>query len=409
MDEMEIRYVSDMGRVTEKMADFVGSVLLQLMQKQSYVEQQGVKALLRHMKKGKGIKTIAVMSEHSEAFKELLKKHHIPYVEIEHIDPETKEKTSFFLYRDSDEKKMKEVSQEFRLYLDHSCQEMDLDTFLTVSKDQEIATVSSIDVVELYAFREAAREQEIQYCVVEDGEKYRILVTEREPLEATLEDMYYILAGSMGIAYATEVKRYLEVKKQFKEQLRPIPGKVTFVVDGGNPRNFISIEEDGYTTHSLVTVEEMKPNGEKYLVVHDMVLAHYPLTEWEKVFALLTHFKKPLVMEQEDFPLVKGLTKTKEAILVPDFKEQYEKFEETCKDIPADFPKVPNWHHMMEQEAEKNSEPISKEQENKLREEAKKKAKQKKIEMRTMKQDEERKEKDKQVDRRVAKDHTMNH
>ena len=102
MENFEMKTLQETSRVVEKMADFAGSVILQLMQKQGYVEKQGIKALLDHIQEGGSTLTMVLSEQRAEDFKELMKKEHIPYVEIEHIDPNTKEKSIFFVYRDCD-------------------------------------------------------------------------------------------------------------------------------------------------------------------------------------------------------------------------------------------------------------------------------------------------------------------
>ena len=42
MDAFEMKTLNDGSRLVEKFADFAGSVILQLMQKQGYVEEQGI-------------------------------------------------------------------------------------------------------------------------------------------------------------------------------------------------------------------------------------------------------------------------------------------------------------------------------------------------------------------------------
>ena len=86
MENFEMATLQETGRVVEKMADFAGSVILQLMQK------QGIKALLDHIWEGGSTLTTVVSEQRAEDFKELMKTEHIPYVEIEHMDPNTKEK-----------------------------------------------------------------------------------------------------------------------------------------------------------------------------------------------------------------------------------------------------------------------------------------------------------------------------
>ena len=157
MENFEMATLQETGRVVEKMADFAGSVILQLMQKQGYVEKQGIKALLDHIREGGGTLTTVVSEQRAEDFKELMKKEHTPYVEIEHIDPNTKEKSIFFVYRDCDRMGVKEVLKQFEIALDQTCHEVDLETFIAMRNQKSYGTVSNLTKAEVYAFREAAK------------------------------------------------------------------------------------------------------------------------------------------------------------------------------------------------------------------------------------------------------------
>ena len=175
MDAFEMKTLNDGSRLVEKFADFAGSVILQLMQKQGYVEEQGIKALLNHIKKGGGTLTVTLTEERAEDFKELLKEAHIPFVEIEHVDATTKERSIFFVYRDCDQAGMKEVLKKFELSLDKSCNEVDLETFEAITDKKNFGSVEGLTKEEVYAFREAAEDYNIHFCVVGNKDNYRIV------------------------------------------------------------------------------------------------------------------------------------------------------------------------------------------------------------------------------------------
>ena len=70
MENFEMATLQETGRVVEKMADFAGNVIVQLLQKQGYVEKQGIKALLDHIREGGGTLTTVVSEQRAEDFKE---------------------------------------------------------------------------------------------------------------------------------------------------------------------------------------------------------------------------------------------------------------------------------------------------------------------------------------------------
>lgn len=93
------------------------------------MEKKGVQAILAHVEKGRGTLTASVPEGRVEEFKELLEKRHVPYVEIAYTNPETKEKSMFFVYRDSDREKMAQIIKAFALEVDQSCHEVDMASF----------------------------------------------------------------------------------------------------------------------------------------------------------------------------------------------------------------------------------------------------------------------------------------
>ena len=81
---MDMRNLGEAARVTEKLADMVGDIILQLMRRHKYVEQKGLTAILTHVKEGGGTFTVHVLEDRAEDLKALLKEAHVPYAEIVH-------------------------------------------------------------------------------------------------------------------------------------------------------------------------------------------------------------------------------------------------------------------------------------------------------------------------------------
>ena len=342
MDAFEMKTLNDGSRLVEKFADFAGSVILQLMQKQGYVDEQGIKALLNHIKKGGGTLTVTLSEERAEDFKELLKEAHIPFVEIEHVDATTKERSIFFVYRDCDQAGMKEVLKKFELALDKSCHEVDLETFEAITDKKNFGSVEGLTKEEVYAFREAAKDYNIHYCVVGNKDNYRILGTDAKVLEDIVSDMYYNLSGKLGHDYAGRLSNYFRQQEDFAERLRPEPGKVKYIVNSKNPSVFISVDEQGITTHSVGTRQERDADGSIKTVIYDCHHVTYPGFDIDKLKQLAIELRNPIILSSEDFPMVLGLSKTKEAILSQDFIKEFKVFVEQMKNRKADISKVPH-------------------------------------------------------------------
>ena len=341
MDSMEMKALQETGRVVEKMADFAGSVILQLMQKQGYVEKQGIKALLDHIRGGGGTLTTVVSEQRAEDFKDLLKKGHIPYVEIEHTDPKTKERSIFFVYRDCDQAGVKEVLKQYEITLDQSGHEVDLDTFTSMRDKKSYGTLYGLTKAEVFAFREAAKEYDIYYCVIADGDKYAVAASDTKMLQEITADMSYNLSGNRGREYEASLQTYIQMQEEFTERIKPEHGKVTYIVNAKNPANFISLDEQGVTTHSVGTRPERGLDGVVRDVIYDCHHVTYPGYDPEKVKQLAAELNNPVILSAEEFSLVKGLSKTKEAILSQDYVQLHREFVEAMKNRKPDLTRLP--------------------------------------------------------------------
>lgn len=341
MENFEIQTLQETGRVVEKMADFAGSVVLQLMQKQGYVEKQGIKALLDHIREGGGTLTTVVSEQRAEDFKELMKKEHIPYVEIEHADPNTKEKSIFFVYRDCDRMGVKEVLKQFEITLDLSCHEVDLETFIAMRDKKSYGTVGNLTKAEVYAFREAAKGFAFEYCVVADGEKYAIVGSDAKALSCAASDMCYNLSGNLGREYEIALQNYFLQQKELVEQMKPEPGKVKYIVNKNNPANFISVDEKGITTHSVGRRPERGADGVVRDIIYDSYHQTYEGYDKEKLKQLVKELHNPIILSAESFPLVKEITKDGEAIVSQNFVRRYKDFVQAMEERKPDIQRFP--------------------------------------------------------------------
>lgn len=338
------------SRVVEKLADFAGSVILQLLQKQGYVEKQGIKALLDHIRGGGGTLTTVVSEQRAEDFKELLKKGYIPYVEIEHVDPQTKERSIFFVYRDCDQAGVKDVLKQFEISLDQNCHEVDLDTFIAMTDKKTYGTVGNLSKAEVYAFREAARAYDFTFCVVADGDRYAVVGSDSKMLSDVTADMCYNLSGSRGRDYEVALKNCLWMQEDFTERMKPEPGKVKYIVNAKNPTNFISVDEQGITTHSVGRRPERGADGVVRDVIYDCRHVNYPGYDKERLKQLALELHNPIILSEADFTLVQGLSKTKEAILSQDYVQEHKDFVEAMKRRKPDFTRIPKRKPLYEKE-----------------------------------------------------------
>ena len=341
MEQVEMRTLENVSGFSEKLADIIGNIIMQLMQKQGYVEEQGIKALLSHVRDGGHTGTTTVSEQRAEDFKALLKKEHVPYVEIEHVDAATKERMVFFVYRDSDLTKVKEVIRQFEISLDKECHEVDLDTFEKMMDKKAYGRLYGMTKEEIYAFREVAKNYDFTFCVVADGLKYSVIGSSKDMLEHIACDMCYNLSGDRGRAYEASLQEYIETGSRFAERMKPEAGRIKYIVSSKNPQNFITVDEQGITTHSIGIREEKGNDGTLRQLVYDIRHVTFPGYDLEKLSLLALELNNPVILTQEEFPLVTGLSNTKEAVLSDDFVEEYKALVKKLEHRKADITRVP--------------------------------------------------------------------
>lgn len=341
MDGMEMSNFREAARVAEKLADFAGSVIMQLLQKQGYVEEKGVKALLAHVRNGGGTLAAVVSEARAEDFQELLREAHIPFVEIARTDPDAKERTVFFVYRDSDRDRMGEVLRKFALQIDKSCHEVDLETFGNMTAGKNYSMVTGLTKGEVYAFREAAGEHDIHFCVVTDGSRYGIAADSSIGLSGALEDMCRNLSGNEGREYAAAMEEYLEQQERLVKRMEPEAGKVKYVVNAKDPSEFLSVDGRRITTHSVESRPEVQPDGTVKNVVCDSCHISYPY-RGEQMKRLVMELHNPVVLtEKEISGMVEGISENGGAVLAQDFVHGYEAFMERMAGRTAELSRVP--------------------------------------------------------------------
>lgn len=341
MDGMEMSSFREAARVAEKLADFAGSVIMQLLQKQGYVEEKGVKALLTHVRNGGGTLAAVVSEARAEDFQGLLRESHIPFVEIARTDPGTRERTVFFVYRDSDRDRMEEVLRAFALQIDKSCHEVDLETFGNMTAGRKYSMVSGLTKGEVYAFREAAGEHDVHFCVVADGSRYGIAADSGIGLSGVLEDMCRNLSGNEGREYAVAMEDYLEQQEGLVKRMEPEAGKVKYLVNAKNPGVFLSVDGRRITAHSVGSRPEVQPDGRVKDVVCDSRHISYPYSG-EQMKRLVMELHNPVVLTEEEISgMVEGISEDGGAVLAQDFVQGYEAFKERMAGRTADLPRVP--------------------------------------------------------------------
>ena len=162
--------------------------------------------------------------------------------------------------------------------------------------------------------------------------------------------MSYYLSGERGHAYQADLENYFRQLEEFDRRMEPGQSEVLYLVDAKNPRNFITVDSQGFTTHSVGSREEKLPDGSTRTVLYDARLVRHPGMDREKLRELALQLAVPVIVSQEEFPLVQEISDTGEAVLAADFVERYEGFVEGMKGAEPVIRRQPVWKPLYSRE-----------------------------------------------------------
>lgn len=339
--EAELKALDMVFSLIEKMFGAADTLINQLKNRQSYIELAGLEALHKHIEGGGKLLSVILEPEDSDGFTEMLKERHLPFT-VSSIKQEDGTEKVAVIFRDKDEQLVKQTILDYQEKIAFNSKEVDFDTFSRLVRGNEFAEVSGLSKVEVHAFREAAEDKGMKYCVLQDEkaeDKYRIVSTDELALKKTVGDMYYNLAGENGHKYAEGIREAIDSEMTFKDRL----DAPCYVVDVDNPRNFIYVDEKQWSTHSLVAEKETQLDGTEINVLFDKKHKVHELKDKSDIVKSAKHLRKPVIMSVADFaPIISGISPAGEAVISNDFTMKgYEKFVSAHKTTKGEIIKRP--------------------------------------------------------------------
>lgn len=280
----------------------------------AYKEEKGIDALNDWVDKGGDLSHVEIFAEHVEDISAIFKMNHVPYVTLNTILGNDSP-IATVVFRDKDKDLVDDMILGYRSYLSNKNLEVDIYSFKALMENSEIATASNLSIGEVYAFRRAMRDENFMFCVGKDTKnegKYQIFADDKQGLSKVLAGITYDFNAGDGL-YKAQVDKYASQYQLLNSKI----GKENFyIVDGAEPKNFTYVQKDKYSIHSLVLTPERQPDGSTIDVVTDPAAMGFESVKTKDLLKIAQSYKKPIIMKEEDFYMVEGVTrrgKAKEA------------------------------------------------------------------------------------------------
>ncbi len=273
----------------------------------AYKEERGIDALNDWVDKGGDLSHVEIFSEHIDDLEAVFKMNHVPYVTMNTILG-NESPIATLVFRDKDKDIVEDIVKGYRSFLSENTRELDIYSFKALMENSEIAAASNLTIGEIYAFRRAMREEEFMFCVGKDTKnegRYQIFADNKECLSRVLAGISFDFNLNGG-AYRNEIDKY---SAQYNKINSLMKTKSFYIVDGADPCNFTHVTKDSFSTHNLVINKERQPDGEMIDVVSDPAARVVKHAKPKDVLKIAMTYKKPMLMAEEDFDLVKGYSR----------------------------------------------------------------------------------------------------
>lgn len=322
-----------------KLLEMLAQILMSLSNKKKYVDpdEKAIKVILDHLKNGGGTKSQIVSAQDAQILAACMKANHVPFVQMQFMDENGELKASF-ITRDSDAQMMQRVKEQFLFEMGVGMNEMSPGDFINNNMNQDIRQSMNYTEAEVAVFRRTAAKYNIAFSVIANKDNptnYDIMYLPRDSENVTkaLLEMHHLLAGAKGKEYLTEVEENIQAKKAFEDKINPRAGETTYIVDSKDPNNFISVNTDGFTLHSIQQSEQKTRNGGKSVIFTDSNTVTHTSYERDKLMKYVDTLYQPVVLTAKEFTLVKGIGPNGEAVLPPK-KEFLAAFEHLKEKLP---------------------------------------------------------------------------
>lgn len=297
------------------------------------MSDNGLKTILRHVKKGGDVRMQDVPSEYAPVFEAILKSQGIPYIAMDSGKGEDRHR--IYITRDKDNGALEDVWRQFRMEMNVGMNELSVSQFIKENQGQDIRRSKGYDLVETEVFRRKIAEHGGAFAVTESDEergKYDVMYLPRdqEEVDHALRDMQYELSGDPGREYRDTLEKDIRGRIRFEQNLNPKRGETLYIVDSENPNNFISVTATGFAVHSLKLSQETLKSGKKQEIVTDPDVVLSNLFDRERIMNYAEGLKKPVILTEKEMPIVKGIAPDGSAIIAKqdDFRAFFRKFRE---------------------------------------------------------------------------------
>lgn len=314
----------------------------------AYKEERGIDALNDWVEKGGDLSHVEIFSEHIDDLEAVFKMNHVPYVTMNTILGNDSP-IATLVFRDKDKDIVEDIVKGYRSFLSENTRELDIYSFKALMENSEVAAASNLTIGEIYAFRRAMREEEFMFCIGKDTKhegRYQIFADDKEGLSKVLAGISYDFNLNNG-AYRAEVDRY---SAQYSKLNSLMKTKSFYIVDGSDPCNFTHVTKDSFSTHNLVINKERQPDGEIIDVVSDPAARIVKNAKPKDVLKIAMTYKKPMLMAEEVFDLVKGYSRNGMAKEADDFIVNLHNMQYRFENQKPNIMKFPQKKNLVERE-----------------------------------------------------------
>lgn len=324
--------------------------LLRVVQNQGYIQDKGIEALLKHIEKGGKVNQFAVDTEHKEDFERRIKEANIPFVTMEYTTEEGEVKTNY-MFRDTDSPLIRNIKELMKEEISNNSKELSITQFREMMEGKEIGIASNLTVEQLYAFRANVKDTDIKFCVTKDNSevvngieepRYKIYASNSDKMENILIKASYDLANDTK-GFKEDINAYKNKRVAFFDKLENITEPMV-IFDKKHPNNFMVIDKNNYSMHSVVREPERQPDGSTVDVVRDKVQVKLQKNNPKMIFERANTYNNPVMIPFSEFEMVDKINKDGIAILTnnPDeFKRAYEEIEQKYKDYDTVINRYP--------------------------------------------------------------------
>lgn len=284
---------------------------------------KALKEMQKYVGNGGLLETDSIDPKDAGVFRELLKANNVTYVETTARDTETGQDRHLFMTKVDDRAILDKVRNRFKYELNIGVGQLSIEEFARNNEGNTIYSKEGLTRIEAEIFKHNAAREDVSYALAENKKTglYTVNYIGRDAvgIDRALKNTAFDLAGERGEVYRRNIEQSLINKDNFRKDLKPAPGQTLYVVDSYNPGEFIAINQDGFSTHSL---QKQKENGHSFIADANT----RSFNNHSELESYITQLRKPKILTEEEMEFVKKIDKKGIAQYVADpaiFKESY--------------------------------------------------------------------------------------